>query len=340
MLKGSIYAIALAGALALSGPSAATVGRSFVATYGSDANTSVNCGPTAPCRSFNAALSVTGVGGEVVVLNSGGYGPAPLTISQSVTIAAPPGVYAGLTVPSGNAINIVGTDVDVTLRGLTLNGTAGGGFGISMAGGATGSLLVENCVIAGFTASSIAVSGATQARVVNTTVQDGYTGISVGDGAFAALDGVRVLNLGVSGVFAYSSTTGAVATVVATNTTVTGSTNGFLALSYVAGAHVRMSITRSVVAASTTGVSAGIVSGVTGGDSRVEVSDSLISANSTGLYASNSGASLFASGNTVSESSTCGLKSDDGGVVVSYGNNAMSGNATDLCGSVSGGSLK
>ena len=90
--------------------------RTFVsAQHGDDANA---CSPTSPCRTFAHALSLTAAGGEVIALDSGGYGA--FTISQAVSIIAPQGVYAGITVFSGDGIGITagGTDV-VTLRGLS-----------------------------------------------------------------------------------------------------------------------------------------------------------------------------------------------------------------------------
>src|SRR5437588_4826589 len=86
-------------------PANAVVGtaqRSFVsAGSGSDSNP---CTRSAPCRNFQAAIAQTVSGGEVVALDSGGYGP--VTINQAITLVAPPGVYAGVTAFSGPAIGI------------------------------------------------------------------------------------------------------------------------------------------------------------------------------------------------------------------------------------------
>ena len=60
------------------------------------------CSLAFPCRSFDAAIAQTLLGGEVIVLDSAGYGPA--VISQSVSIIAPPGVYGGVTVFSGTGL--------------------------------------------------------------------------------------------------------------------------------------------------------------------------------------------------------------------------------------------
>ncbi len=70
--------------------------RTFVSTAGFDTN---DCSLTAPCRGFAKALTVTDVGGEIVVLDSGGYGA--VAIGQPVSIIAPSGVYAGISVFAG-----------------------------------------------------------------------------------------------------------------------------------------------------------------------------------------------------------------------------------------------
>ena len=74
--------------------------RTFVASYGVSTNTAFNCSIAKPCRQFSEAIGVTNAGGEVIVLDSAGYGPA--TINQSISIIAPDGVYAGISVFTGN----------------------------------------------------------------------------------------------------------------------------------------------------------------------------------------------------------------------------------------------
>jgi hypothetical protein len=67
--------------------SVSAVQRTFVASYGVDTNP---CSLTQPCRTFAAAVALTSTNGEVIVLDSAGYGS--VTISQPVSIVAPPGV--------------------------------------------------------------------------------------------------------------------------------------------------------------------------------------------------------------------------------------------------------
>src|SRR5215471_2418652 len=62
----------------------ASAARTFVSSAGSDSNTGANCSLASPCRSFQAAYGVTSPGGEIVALDSAGFGE--LTITGSVSI--------------------------------------------------------------------------------------------------------------------------------------------------------------------------------------------------------------------------------------------------------------
>src|SRR5215831_15892668 len=101
---------------------AATAPRTFVASYGNDTHP---CTLTQPCRGFVTAAAKTSAGGEVIVLDSAGYGRVQLF--QSISIIAPPGVYAGISVDvdAGVTVDDSGSGAAVTLRGLTI--TAAGG---------------------------------------------------------------------------------------------------------------------------------------------------------------------------------------------------------------------
>ena len=123
----------------------AQLGRSAVSVAGSDANA---CTTVLPCRTINYALGQTASGGELIVLDSGGYGA--FTVTQAVTIEAAPGVYAGVTVSSGDGAYINASSSDrIVIRGLTFNGLGVANSAISFTGGGA-ELFVENCVIDGF----------------------------------------------------------------------------------------------------------------------------------------------------------------------------------------------
>ena len=92
---------------------------------GDDANP---CSRSAPCRTFAGAISKTNIGGEIDVLDDGGYGT--LSITKSITIDGGGHVASVLASGSsfGMSIRIPGGNPNdpnrrVVLRNLTLNGT-------------------------------------------------------------------------------------------------------------------------------------------------------------------------------------------------------------------------
>ena len=147
--------------------------RTFVASYGNDTQP---CSRVLPCRQFGAAIATVAPGGEVVVLDSAGYGPA--TIAKAVSIIAPAGIYAGISAFSGNGIEVSGGASDiVVLRGLTIVGL-GANYGIYST--LAGTLRVENCVISGMAAAGIASITSGKAFITDTIVRNNFDGIDLG----------------------------------------------------------------------------------------------------------------------------------------------------------------
>jgi hypothetical protein len=160
--------IAAALVLLASPASSDAAQRTFVASYGVDANP---CSVTQPCRTFAAAVALTSANGEVIVLDSAGYGP--VTISQPVAIIASPGAYAGITVFSGDGITVGGTFGPVVLRGLTINGQ-GGNRGIVVTYGV---VHVESCTVSNMAQSGIAFVGDARGFVIDSIVRSSGTGL-------------------------------------------------------------------------------------------------------------------------------------------------------------------
>jgi len=144
--------------------------RTFVASYGIDANP---CSVTQPCRTFAAAVALTSANGEVIVLDSAGYGS--VAIGQPVSIIAPPGVYAGIAVFSGDGITVGGTLGPVVLRGLTINGQ-GGNRGIVVGYGV---VHIESCTVSNMTQAGIAFIGDARGHVSNSSVRSSGSGLVV-----------------------------------------------------------------------------------------------------------------------------------------------------------------
>ncbi len=149
--------------------------RSAVSVNGSDGNA---CTVPAPCRTFAKAITVTNSGGEIIALDSGGYGP--FTIDRAVTVRPVPGAYAGLAPSTTDGITVsAGSTDDVVLRGITINGL-GGSNGINYI--RARSLSVENTAIDRLTATGIMDLSGANLSVSDTSIIDSYTGIQVGNG--------------------------------------------------------------------------------------------------------------------------------------------------------------
>ena len=88
------------------------------------------------------------------MLDSAGYGP--VTVSQAVSIIAPAGVYAGISVFAGAGVTVNAGAGVVTLRGLTIN-SLGGNIGVDYVSGAR--LYLDRVIVTGFalTAASVGV---------------------------------------------------------------------------------------------------------------------------------------------------------------------------------------
>jgi hypothetical protein len=122
----------------------ATVLRAFVSGTGADANTATNCAQSAPCKTFNAAIAVVTPGGELIALDTAGYGPIA-SINKAITIATIPGVTAFVVVAAGtNGFTINGAASDlIKLRNINFNGS--GAAGTTGLRHNSGQLIVENC---------------------------------------------------------------------------------------------------------------------------------------------------------------------------------------------------
>jgi hypothetical protein len=311
----------------------AAVQRTFVASTGIDANP---CSLTQPCRTFAAAISKTLAGGEVIVLDSAGYGP--VTIAQSVTISAPAGVYAGISVFSGEGITVSGPTIDVTLRGLTINGL-GGTTGINFANGA--SFVVDRCVISGFSQRAIVqVSGR---MLVRDTLISGGAGQGIVAFSPATIERVTVTGVGGVGITVEGTSVSirdssidgiggdglvALGSVPPTNVTldsvsITGANNGIRVVSNTASTSAFVDVVRSRI---TTNGSSGIESTASAGIALVHVTDSLVSLNFLAGLLTTLGGEITASGNTIVNNGNYGFDTANSGVFTMK-NNQVKDNA-------------
>lgn len=283
------------------GPAAAQAPRTFVSGTGSDSNP---CSVSLPCRTFQKAHDSTAANGEVVALTSAGYGT--LTITKGITISAT-GVEAAITTTTGQtAITVnAATSEIVALRGLTLIGGQAGDSGVSIANAQA--VLVQNCSIAGFTNSGILAGGSLAGLVVaDSTLIFNGEGINFAPTGGSSVANAELINTRVDGGFvgvALDSSQGAAITASLTGGSASNNAIGVLVRSPsppASGPPVT-AILRGVEAVGN------IASGVA-----AEGAAAVMYLNRTKVY-----------GNAT------GLMTSDGGTLVSFGNNAVSGNGTD-----------
>lgn len=133
-------------------PLATAQNRTFVSSTGVDTNP---CTVALPCRTFAAALLVTPAKGEILALDTAGYGQ--VTITRSVTIDGN-GTRSSISGASVVPVTIndpLGT-AEVRIRNIAINGIGGGTDGIRFQAGLR--LTLDDVSIAGFTGKGIHVS--------------------------------------------------------------------------------------------------------------------------------------------------------------------------------------
>ena len=279
----------------MSAPLFAQNARSAVSLTGNDANA---CTTTAPCRSFDVAIAKTNAGGDIVALDSAGYGP--FTVAKSISVSGAPGIHAAITATSGNAITVSAAPTDVViLRNLTLIG-AGGNTGVSV-GQSVGAVNLSNVTIARFS-------------------EDGLYALNA-SGTITVSD-CRVMDNGNLGAGVSSHSTAFVRSEVA------GSNIGIYVMS-----NAFATVSACIITKNLTGISSS--SGSVAGTTSVFVDDSVVVGNGTGLWAGaiSGTCQLHLSNNLVYANAT-GVDVSTGGVIYTYADNAIDHNNTNVGASV------
>lgn len=303
LLRSALFA---AGLLGLAAATTATTARAQATrTWVSGVGDDVNPGSrTAPCKTFAGAISKTAAGGEINVIDPGGFGA--VTITKAITIDGG-GTFASVLSAGTNGIVInAGANDVVTLRNLSINGASNNSLnGIRFIAGKA--LIIENCVISGtgaapsvgidFEPAGVSPVNATL-TVTNTLVRNCVGGgilIKPGAGfnAFAVLDHVSATQ-NQFGVRVEDRTR----VTLRNSTTANNAANGVLVFTSAAGAEV--------------------------------VLDDCVTANNgtNGVKSEGAGSTVRLSNVTVTGNTT-GLSSAAGGVIATFGNNSNAGNGTN-----------
>jgi hypothetical protein len=289
-------ALAALVSFAFAASASAQATRTWVSGVGDDVNP---CSRTAPCKTFAGAISKTAAGGEISVLDPGGFGA--VTITKSITIDGNGAVSSILSAgTNGVVINAAATDT-VILRNLSINGAGTGLNGIRILQAAA--VQIVSCTIERFSAYGIDIQPTSHAQVsiVDTVVTQnvGATGggvlVQPGPGALAALT-VERSQLDRNRIGLLVADRGSA---VVRGSTASANTNfGFLARS-------------------------------TSAQAELDLEDS-VAANNTGAGIRSEGAlALVRLSNVTTTGNAKGLLSVSGGQLLSYGNNRNSGNTID-----------
>jgi Right handed beta helix region len=212
----------LALAVLVTAPANAQATRTWVSGVGDDVNP---CSRTAPCKTFAGAISKTAAGGEISVLDPGGYGV--VTITKALTLSGDGTLGSILSAGTNGVIVNAGVNDRVVLRNLSINGVGTGLNGIRYIAGK--SLTVDNVTIAGVTGRGIdmSVAATSSLYVTNTRITRAGTGIFVSATAGSAL--AMIDNTNIEGV-TNGIEAGTGGRVTATSSVISGNaSNGILA---------------------------------------------------------------------------------------------------------------
>jgi len=266
--------------------------RTWVSGVGDDANP---CSRTAPCKTFAGAISKTAAGGEINALDPGGFGA--VTITKGITINGE-GTMASVLVSGTNGIIVQAGAADIViLRNIEINGISGLGLnGVVFNSGAE--LHMDKVFIYGFSQQGVQFQPAAASKllIANSSFRDNDGG---GIYSFPGGGGTALVTIGTSfvegngrGVRADDATT-----MLIQNSSISNNRgNGVIAYGVSRGVVVNME-SSSASNNAATGLRAL-------GPATIRISNMNVTANATGLETA-------------------------GGVIISFGNNHVTGNVMD-----------
>ena len=289
--------------MAISSSAQAQATRTWVSGVGDDVNP---CSRTAPCKTFAGAISKTAAGGEISVLDPGGYGA--VTITKSMTIDGQ-GTLASILASSVNGVVVndalsgsPGT-INVTLRNLSINGagTILGLNGIRFLRGRT--LIVKDTVISNFSGNGIDAP-------ISTAVATDRSRMFITDVDISNLTGATSAGINASAPNAYFS--------VAVDRVHTQR----VPIGFRVGSNTFPTIRNSSFTNGTTGIE---MANAAAGSPVATIESTDLSENATGLVV-NTGTTALLSEVTIT---VCTTGISGGGTVRSSGNNRILGNTAD-----------
>lgn len=309
-LAGAVgfLSIALVAVLAPA-PAQAQATRTWVSGLGDDANP---CSRTAPCNTFQGAISKTAAGGIINCLDPGGYNPVNIVKAITIDCLA---TQASILASGVNGIVInAGAADNITIRGLAIEGSKGTGVvGINFING--GTVHVEKSRISGFrnsTATGILFAVPTGAGaeliVSDTTIVDNGSGPTTGGGVVIRGTGTASARVVLNRVQLSNNSIGLRADGSA------GTSSGVVTVAI-----------RDSISSGNNGIGINIVAG--SGATMTAVVDNVSTvANATGLNADGPNARVLISRLT-SVGNASGIATGNGGQIISYLDNHINNNA-------------
>jgi parallel beta helix pectate lyase-like protein len=146
-------------------PAQAQATRTWVSGVGDDVNP---CSRTAPCKTFPGAISKTAAGGEINVLDPGGFGTVTITksisiksdhIEAGVLASGVNGIIISSTIPAGAKVLLQGLDID----GINGSPNPQGLNGVKIQGAAK--VTIQDCSIRNFSQFGVDLEAPAGARV-------------------------------------------------------------------------------------------------------------------------------------------------------------------------------
>jgi hypothetical protein len=274
--------------------------RTWVSGVGDDANP---CSRTAPCKTWAGAISKTANCGEIDALDPGGFGV--VTITKGITLdggGGETGMSASVLAAGTNGIIVNNSDptcTKVTLRNLDIQGAQSGISGVVFQAGSA--LTLDNVSVSGFTNLCVDFEPAVRASLVisNSNLDNCTTG-----GVLASAGSGGVTRVNIRGTTIHRSGYGVRA---ALNSDVL--------------------VYRCMIA---NNLSGGVLVDGNSGPAQAFIDSTTITNNQVaGVHALNNGIARITNTSVSFTGNGTGLLFDTGGQILSFGNNAVGGNATD-----------
>jgi Right handed beta helix region len=270
--------------------------RTWVSGVGDDVNP---CSRTAPCKTFAGAISKTAAGGEINVIDPGGFGA--VTINKSLTIDGA-GTQASILALNVNGIIINGAGATVNLRNLSINGaggTTGNGIRILQAGAVN----IDNVTLMNFAGSGTngrgitieTVTSGVRVTISNSSIENmenhGIHAVPTGGSVQLVVDNSRIANGGAAGIDLRENTAATISRSALVNNRNQGA--------------VRLELSSA----------------------SASISSSVLANNAAGVtnVAAGGAPSVFLYGNTITRNTVAALQINSG-TITSLGNNIIRGN--------------